>query len=144
MALGFGKRASLAAVPLRCRFEQVLCLKSAAKVAVDGQELRGGFHAQGKRIMPHMRIVYRAENLVDAHLVKDALAQAEIPAFISGEYLIGGIGQLPARDFIVVSVPDVCVEAAEPRVREMIAVLAEAREVADEGDLASGLQPAPA
>jgi hypothetical protein len=91
-----------------------------------------------------MRIVYRAENLVDAHLVKDALEQDGIPAFISGEYLIGGVGQLPARDFIVVSVPDVCVEAAEPRVREVIAMLGEARAAADEGELASGLQPAPA
>lgn len=91
-----------------------------------------------------MRIVYRAENLVDAHLVKDALEQDGIPAFIGGEYLIGGIGQLPARDFIVVSVPDVCMEAAEPRVREVIAMLGEARETANEGGLASGLLPAPA
>ena len=29
---------------------------------------------------PRMRIVYRAENLVDAHLVKDVLDQAGIPA----------------------------------------------------------------
>lgn len=66
-----------------------------------------------------MRVVYRAENIVDAHLVKDALEQAGIPAFVSGEHLIGGVGQLPARDFLAVSVPEVCVEAAEPVVREM-------------------------
>ena len=91
-----------------------------------------------------MRIVYRAENLVDAHLVKDVLDQAGIPCFINGEYLIGGIGQLPARDFLAVSVPDVCVEAAEPRVREVAAMLNQARAVVDTSGLASGLQLQPA
>src|SRR5574337_2189619 len=70
-----------------------------------------------------MRIVYHAEGIVDAHLVKDALEQAGIPAFVNGEYLIGGMGQLPARDFLTVSVPDVCVDDAGPVVREIIAML---------------------
>ena len=91
-----------------------------------------------------MRIVYRAENLVDAHLVKDVLDQAGIPCFISGEHLIGGIGQLPARDFIAVSVPDSCVEAAEPRVREAAARLGEAPADCAAGPLAPGLHVAPA
>jgi len=91
-----------------------------------------------------MRIVYRAENLVDAHLVKDALDQAGIPAFISGEYLIGGVGQLPARDFISVSVPDVCVEAAEPCVREVVEMLSDARAAAEADDPAPGLRLLPA
>jgi hypothetical protein len=79
-----------------------------------------------------MRIVYRAESVIDAHLVKDALEHAEIPAFIAGEQLIGGVGQLPARDFIHVSVPDSCVEAALPVVRQVEARLVQAREVAAE------------
>ncbi|HEX5354472.1 MAG TPA: DUF2007 domain-containing protein [Rhodanobacteraceae bacterium] len=70
-----------------------------------------------------MRIVYRAEGIVDAHLVKDALEHAGIPAFVNGEYLIGGMGQLPARDFLNVSVPDIAVEAAEPVVREITEML---------------------
>ena len=70
-----------------------------------------------------MRIVYHAEGIVDAHLVKDALEQAGIPAFVNGEYLIGGMGQLPARDFLTVSVPDVAVEAAAPVVREVSELL---------------------
>ncbi len=74
-----------------------------------------------------MHTVYHAETLVDAHLVKDYLEQAGVPAFISGEYLTGGVGQLPARDFITVGVPDSCVPAAEPLVREVTAMLAEAR-----------------
>ncbi|HKU78384.1 MAG TPA: DUF2007 domain-containing protein [Rhodanobacteraceae bacterium] len=70
-----------------------------------------------------MRTVYHAEGIVDAHLVKDALEQAGIPAFVNGEYLIGGMGQLPARDFLTVSVPDVAVEAAVPVVREVSEML---------------------
>lgn len=70
-----------------------------------------------------MRIVYRAEGIVDAHLVKDALDNAGIPCFINGEYLTGGIGQLPARDFLTISVPDVCVDDAGPVVREITAML---------------------
>jgi hypothetical protein len=105
---------------------------------------RSGLRRSGvRRSVTHMRIIYRAENVVDAHLVKDALDHVGIPAFISGEYLIGGIGQLPARDFIVVSVPDVCVEAAEPRVRALTELLNEARAAAAQDDLASGLQLAP-
>lgn len=70
-----------------------------------------------------MRVVYHAEGIVDAHLVKDALEQAGVPCFINGESLIGGVGQLPARDFLTVSVPDVFLEAAAPVVREITAML---------------------
>lgn len=75
-----------------------------------------------------MHTVYRAENLFDAHLVKDALEHAQIPAFIAGEYLAGGVGQLPALDYLAVMVPDAGVAAAEAVVREIEARLAEARE----------------
>lgn len=78
-----------------------------------------------------MRIVYRAESIIDAHLVKGALEQAGIPAYVAGEYLTGGIGQLPARDLIAVMVPDSLVAAADPHVRALERALAEARDVAD-------------
>jgi hypothetical protein len=81
-----------------------------------------------------MRIVYRAQNLIDAHLVKDALESAEVPAFISGEYLTGGVGQLPALDYVAVLVPESSVEVAEPIVREIAHALAEAREAIRELD----------
>lgn len=81
-----------------------------------------------------MRIVYRAQNLIDAHLVKDALESAEIPAFISGEYLTGGVGQLPALDYVAVLVPESSVEVAESIVREIDHALAEAREAIRELD----------
>jgi hypothetical protein len=74
-----------------------------------------------------MRTIYRAQNLVDAHLVKDALEAAQIPAFIAGEYLTGGVGQLPALDYLAVLVPESSIDAAEPIVREIDAALAQAR-----------------
>ncbi|MBD8878904.1 MULTISPECIES: putative signal transducing protein [Rhodanobacter] len=86
-----------------------------------------------------MHTVYRAENLFDAHLVKDALEHAQIPAFIAGEYLTGGVGQLPALDYLAVMVPDSGVETAEGIVREVEAQLTEAREALREWDDDPGL-----
>ncbi|HWU77957.1 MAG TPA: DUF2007 domain-containing protein [Rhodanobacter sp.] len=81
-----------------------------------------------------MHIVYRAENLFDAHLVKDALEAAEIPAFISGEYLTGAVGQLPAMDYIAVMVPESSMATAQGIVREVEATLSEARQAIEEID----------
>ena len=61
-----------------------------------------------------MKIVYRAENIIDANLVKAALADAGIPAFVSGEYLTGGIGTLPALDLVTVMVGETDIERAAP------------------------------
>ncbi|SEJ42345.1 DUF2007 domain-containing protein [Frateuria terrea] len=81
-----------------------------------------------------MRIAYRAESLIDAHLVKDALEREEIPAFIAGEYLTGAVGQLPAIDYVAVMVPESSAEAAETIVRQVEAQLAEARAAVDSWD----------
>jgi len=81
-----------------------------------------------------MRIVYRAQNLFDAHLVKDALESADVPAFISGEYLTGGVGQLPAMDYVAVLVPESSVDVAEPIVRDVERALAEAQQAIGEWD----------
>ncbi|MGN6480799.1 putative signal transducing protein [Luteibacter sp.] len=89
-----------------------------------------------------MRIVYHAQSLIDAHLVRDALAQAEIPAFISGEYLTGAIGELPALGLVAVMVPDAAAEAADGIVRAVDARLVEARAAAAEGDFDAGILPA--
>lgn len=89
-----------------------------------------------------MRIVYHAQSLIDAHLVRDALAQVEIPAFISGEYLTGAVGELPAMGLVAVMVPDSAAEAAGGIVRRIDAQLAEARSAAAEGDFDAGILPA--
>jgi hypothetical protein len=81
-----------------------------------------------------MRIAYHAESLIDAHLVKNALEQADIPAFIAGEFLTGAVGQLPARDFLAVMVPEAAADAAESIVRVIDRQLAEARAAAASDD----------
>lgn len=85
-----------------------------------------------------MRIVYRAENLFDAHLVKDALEAEGIPAFIAGEYLTGGVGQLPATDYLAVMVPESGMETADGIVREVELQLSEARAAIEGFDGAAG------
>lgn len=54
-----------------------------------------------------MKVVYEAANLIDAHLVRHALEAQEIPVFLKGEALLGGMGELPLFGTIVVCVPDV-------------------------------------
>jgi len=61
-----------------------------------------------------MKVIYRAENAIDANLFKDRLDQAGIMAFVNGEFLQGGIGELPAVGLITVSVADSDVNQALP------------------------------
>ncbi|MGF6494443.1 hypothetical protein ABIE56_002639 [Luteibacter sp. 621] len=89
-----------------------------------------------------MRIAYHAQSLIDAHLVRDALEQGGIPAFVSGEYLTGAMGELPVMGLVSVMVPDSAAEAAEGIVRAVDARLAEARAAAAEGDFDAGILPA--
>ena len=93
-----------------------------------------------------MHIIYRAENLFDAHLVKDALEHAEIPAYIAGEYLTGAVGELPAMNYIAVMVPNSSLPVASAIVREVEALLSDAREaINDLDDLGdAGVQIMPA
>ena len=60
-----------------------------------------------------MRVVYLADNLFDAHLVKHALEEAAIPAFVFGESLLGGMGELPLFGVLRVCVPDTALPQAE-------------------------------
>ncbi len=53
-----------------------------------------------------MIIIYHAANSLDANMIKGLLEQYEIRAFIQGEYLQGGMGELPAVDLVTVSVDD--------------------------------------
>ena len=55
-----------------------------------------------------MRVVYEPENLIDAHLVKGVLEQAGIPVYLRGEFLVGGIGELPVPGLLALCVPEAC------------------------------------
>jgi hypothetical protein len=75
-----------------------------------------------------VEIVYRAENLIDANLVKNALEQAAIPAFVSGQYLTGAIGELPPLALVNVLVATADWPRARLIVERIDRDLAEARE----------------
>lgn len=53
-----------------------------------------------------MQVAYRAHNLFDAHLAKHLLEEADIPAFVMGESLLGGAGELPLFGVLRVCVPE--------------------------------------
>ena len=72
-----------------------------------------------------MRVIYQAENQIDANLVKGLLEQAGIRAFVAGEYLQGGVGDLPASGLITVSVVDQEVEGARRVVEQYEANVSE-------------------
>ena len=42
-------------------------------------------------------LAYRAANALEAHLVKHLLESNDIPTEVSGEYLAGGVGELPVE-----------------------------------------------
>ncbi|MGH8053162.1 MAG: DUF2007 domain-containing protein [Stenotrophomonas sp.] len=66
-----------------------------------------------------MQLVYQTNNLFDAHLVKHALEDAGIPAFVFGESLLGAGGELPIFGLLRVCVPDM----AKPEADEVVALL---------------------
>lgn len=53
-----------------------------------------------------MKIIYRAADLSEAHIVAGLLDANGIETHVGGHYLQGGIGELPAGDFATVYVAD--------------------------------------
>jgi len=66
-----------------------------------------------------MRSVYEAANLIDAHLVRQALDHAGIAAFVRGEALTGGMGEVGVFGLLAVMVGD----AQWPAAREVVDAL---------------------
>ena len=66
-----------------------------------------------------MQLVYQTNNLFDAHLVKHALEDAGIPAFVFGESLLGAGGELPLFGVLRVCVPDTAFPEAEGVVKAL-------------------------
>jgi hypothetical protein len=87
-----------------------------------------------------VKIVYTAENIIDANLVKAALAEIGVEAFVAGEYLTGVIGELPSWDIVKVMVSDVDVERALPVAQ---AVDRDLREHREQHDADTAFSPAP-
>ncbi|HEX7031348.1 MAG TPA: DUF2007 domain-containing protein [Gammaproteobacteria bacterium] len=53
-----------------------------------------------------MKTVYIAEHSIDAHLVRGLLESHGIGAIVIGDYLQGGIGELPAFGIVEVRVAE--------------------------------------
>jgi len=66
-----------------------------------------------------VQVVYRANNLIEAHLAKHALEGMDIPVFIFGESLLGGAGELPLFGVLRVCVPDSYLEEATNCLQEL-------------------------
>ncbi len=77
-----------------------------------------------------MKVAYLADNIVDAHLAKHLLEDAGVPAFVFGESLLGGAGELPLFGVLRVCVPEGYEESAEACLK----VLARGSEAADDED----------
>ena len=81
-----------------------------------------------------MRVIYEAANVIDAHLVRQALEHAGLPAWVRGEALTGGLGELGIFGLVAVMVPDDCAIAA----REVVDALQlgePLQALQDDGDL---------
>jgi len=65
-----------------------------------------------------MKKIYSAQNAIDAHIIKGLLEQQGIAARVDGEYLQGGIGELPLIDLVTVSVAEEDLENALRVLRE--------------------------
>ena len=81
-----------------------------------------------------MRIVYEAENIIDANLVKNVLEQNDIPAFVSGQYLTGAAGELPVMALVKVMVAEIDWPRARALALSVDAELAEHRAAPDSGE----------
>lgn len=79
-----------------------------------------------------MQVVYRANNLIDAHLAKHALEGMDIPVFVFGESLLGGAGELPLFGVLRVCVPDTYLDEAIACLKEL--ALEQACEDGGQGD----------
>jgi hypothetical protein len=65
-----------------------------------------------------MKIIYKAKDIIEAHIVRGMLVAQGIEAFVGGYYLQGGVGTLAASDFANVQVADEDAAAALPFITE--------------------------
>lgn len=62
--------------------------------------------------------VYQAQNIAEAHILSGLLRSEGVDARVDGEYLQGGVGELPATDFASISVPEDQVAVAQEIIRQ--------------------------
>ena len=65
-----------------------------------------------------MKIIYKARDIIEAHIVSGMLNADGIETHVGGYYLQGGVGDVAVFDFANVQVADEDVELALPLVAE--------------------------
>lgn len=65
-----------------------------------------------------MKRIYDAANNIEAHMIAHLLSQAGIRAYVQGEHLQSGAGELPLGNLAGVAVDDQDVEAARRVIRD--------------------------
>lgn len=60
-----------------------------------------------------MHLLYKADQSIDAHLLKGLLLQQGIIAQVQGDLLAGATGELPAYGLVHLWVPDDCIEMSQ-------------------------------
>jgi len=81
-----------------------------------------------------VKVVYEAENIIDANLVKNALEDDGITAFVSGQYLTGAAGELPPLALVNVMVAETDWPRERAIAERIDAELAERRAEPDTGE----------
>ena len=51
-----------------------------------------------------MKLIYKAKDITEAHIISGLLESNGIKAYVGGYYLQGGVGDLAAMDFVTISV----------------------------------------
>ena len=65
-----------------------------------------------------MKIIYRARDLTEAHIISGLLNANDISTHVGGHYLQGGIGELAASDFVTIHVKDEDINSATSIIAE--------------------------
>ena len=65
-----------------------------------------------------MKLIYKAKDITEAHIIAGLLKSNNIQAHVGGHYLQGGIGDLAAMDFATINVADEDVVQAQQIISE--------------------------
>ena len=65
-----------------------------------------------------MKLLYKAGDITEAHIVKGLLESNDVEAHVGGYYLQGGIGEIAATDFATIHVADDDYEKARKIISE--------------------------
>ena len=65
-----------------------------------------------------MKLIYKAKDIIEAHIIAGLLKSNNIQAHVGGHYLQGGIGDLAAMEFATINVADEDITQAKQIISE--------------------------